>query len=238
MPWSRPYDPRSEPQRRPTHRQGYPRVALPGFAPPPRRQTGVLGPERYGWKSGPVTPGRTPRSLQVLQLHVAEVNLGAFGLQQDLAARQFRAAALVDRLAVDHQLDRVALAGDLVLVPLADLLLDAVLHAQIVPRHLRVLPLGVHLQLEAVHQPEVAGVVRHQLGLDRLGPDFVRPDHVDEHPAVAALGDLVPPAPLHPQHVIAVLLLRDQVAVDAALADDHAVLDRKDLVRVGLALGV
>src|SRR5262249_55902183 len=59
-------------------------------------------------------------------------------------------------------------------------------------------------------------------------------------PAVAVPlgGDLLAPAPLHAQNVVTVILVGDQVAVDAAFHGDFAVLDGEDFVGIGLALGV
>ena len=102
---------------------------------------------------------RARASLERLQLDVAEVDLGPLGLEEDLSLRRLGAGPFVDRLAVDRQLDGVALAGDLVLVPLAQRLLDAVPGAEVVPADLRVLPLRINRQLEVIDQPEVAGVV-------------------------------------------------------------------------------
>src|SRR5438552_2963523 len=66
-----------------------------------------------------------PGSLQRRQSDVAEEDLGPFGLEEDLALAGLGAAALVDDHAIHFQFDGVALAGDDVLVPLADGLLDA-----------------------------------------------------------------------------------------------------------------
>src|SRR5262249_40323053 len=138
-------------------------------------------------------------SLQRRQFDVAEEDLRPLGLEEDLALAGLGVAALVDQLAVDLQLDGVALAGDDVLVPLADGLLDALLdHAEEVALAARVLAGLIDGELEAVHQPELAGVVGHELGLDALGPDLVRAADVDEDAAVAglALGRLLAPLPL------------------------------------------
>src|SRR5262249_44735011 len=71
------------------------------------------------------------------------------------------------------------------------------------------------------------------LRLERLRPDLVRAADVAEHAAVARLAG---PAPLDLQHVVAVVLLGDDVAVRPALAVDDAVLDAPDVLRLGLAL--
>src|SRR5262249_53250390 len=49
---------------------------------------------------------------------------------------------------------------------------------------------------------------------------------------------LLAPAPLHAEHVIAVVLLGEHVAIGDALTDEDAVLDAPDLVGLHLLLGV
>src|SRR5262249_54259551 len=124
---------------------------------------------------------------------------------------------------------------DPVLVPFADLLLDRLvrLHPEEVPRLLGVLAVLVYVHLEAVHQPDVAGAAGEQLRLPAFRPDLVLAGGVAEHPAVAGLGR---PAPLDLQHVVAVLLLRDDVAERLALAVDRLVLDGPDVLGLRLAL--
>src|SRR5438874_13683631 len=75
---------------------------------------------RYAASGGPVIASFLDRR----QLDVAELDRRALGLQQDLAPADLSVGALVREVAVDHQLDRVALAGNLVPVPLPGFLLD------------------------------------------------------------------------------------------------------------------
>src|SRR5207237_7844127 len=91
--------------------------------------------------------------LQRLQFNVAEIDFGAFGLKEYLALGLLRLGAFVLRLAVDDQVDRVALAGDVVLVPFADRLFHAVLQMKVMPRGLRVLSCRIDGKLDAVRRP-------------------------------------------------------------------------------------
>src|SRR5262245_9703305 len=99
--------------------------------------------------------------LQLLDLDVAEVDLGAFGLEADHPLGQV-ALAGADLGAVDLAGDRaVVLAGDLGRVPLADGLGRLVLGRLV---ELVVAPLG--------HEEEQLAVVAvHALHLDALRPD-------------------------------------------------------------------
>src|SRR5262245_39240330 len=85
-------------------------------------------------------------SLQRRERDVAERDRGPLRLQRDFALLQFASLALVHLHAVDRQRDRVALADDLVLVPLAQVLLDllVLVDPEVMPLDLRVLPLLVH----------------------------------------------------------------------------------------------
>src|SRR5437016_780782 len=63
-------------------------------------------------------------SLHQLNLDVAEHDRRPLGLQEDVPLGRLGVRAGVDVMTVDDRFDRVALAGDLVLVPLARRLLD------------------------------------------------------------------------------------------------------------------
>jgi hypothetical protein len=81
--------------------------------------------------------------------------------------------ALILEHVVDDELDLGAVAGDLVLVPLAGRLLDVVLEVVVMARRLRVLAGLVDAERETVDEPDVAGAAGGELGLDGLGPDLV-----------------------------------------------------------------
>src|SRR5262249_60065184 len=161
----------------PAHRVGA--KATPPLACYPRRGPGAKG--RGSSPRGGAAPRGAPRpasrptlpSLQRRQLDVAEVDLGALRLQGDAALAVLRLGRLVDLLAVDHDRHAVALAGNLILVPLAQVLLDLLLglRAEIVTALALLVDvvLGA-FQLETSHEPDVAGVAREQLCLEALGP--------------------------------------------------------------------
>src|SRR5207245_3142446 len=96
------------------------------------------------------TQHTTGLPLQRLQFNVAEIDFGAFGLKEYLALGLLRLAAFVLRLAVDDQVDRVALAGNVVLIPFADRLFHAVFQMKIMTLVLRVLSCRIDGKLEAV----------------------------------------------------------------------------------------
>src|SRR5439155_19208845 len=96
-----------------------------------------------------------------------------------------------------------------------------------------------HHKLKVVHQPEIARIITEKLRLNALGPNLVRAADVDEHAAIAlVVVAFRGPPPLNLEHVVAVLLLGDQVAVRYAFADDHAILDEENRLRIDLALGL
>ena len=90
-------------------------------------------------------------------------------------------------------------------------------------------------QLEAIDEPEIAGLLGLQLCFDALRPNLVFAADVKEDAAVARFGR---PAPLHAENIIAIFLLGQQVAHRQALAMNDAVADRPGLGRVGVVLQI
>src|SRR5262245_21314267 len=77
-------------------------------------------------------------------------------------------------------------------------------------------------------------MVRRTLSLDGLGPDLVLANYMHEYAAIRRplfLGTFSP-TPLQPEYVIAVILVRHDVAIYASVTIDHAVLHSPKLVEV------
>ncbi len=176
--------------------------------------------------------------IRGVSLDVAVVDLGPFRLEQDLAAGLAGVGPLADDHAVDDVGDLAAVADALDGVPLAGRLLGVLLLDDPPSRDLA----AVDDDRGAVDEPEVAAIVLLDLALDRLGPDLVGADAVEQdarvaHGVLAGGPLLLAPLEFELEAVVAVFLHGQEAAEFLARDVDEAVLDPEDPLGVGLRVG-
>src|SRR5581483_7269206 len=126
------------------------------------------------------------RSLQRLQVNLAEVKGAAFALDADVAVGDIHAGDFVHGLAVDDDLHGVAPADALEGGPFAErAFVGRLEHFDSVPAHV-----GGFLRGNPALEPEVAHVIVHSLAFEAMGPDLLRARrgiailHEDQHAGV------------------------------------------------------
>jgi hypothetical protein len=164
---------------------------------------------------------------QDFDLDVAEVDFCPFRLPADRAFTKF-ALAFADGDTIDFGTEMAVFAGNLSGVPFADRFNRFFLSGRIF----------LEFAFSAADGEDVAVIAIHALHLDAARPDTVW--QLNVHKTAAVTGEFLILAglkigwplvtPVKPQHIIAIALLRIEVAIRFARHDDHAVFDADHLV--------
>ena len=179
-----------------------------------------------------MAPWQRDRPLrQGFQAEFAHFPLAAFALQRNGAGGDVAVLGFVHQLAVDKVFDRIAAADNFISVPFAGRFLIGRDGRFGDPQCPRFMPLAGR----AAHQDEVALALIPALILDALGPDLVRPLHMDENAGVVGLGRDFHEPPFRHELVVAEIFIGADVTEWLAGAVDDAIGYGKGICRSRVA---